>query len=119
MPEYEVVKDGVLCRYDACSHCMRLPSEGELRAAVKAAKEGLTLGACGVCGGKRTLQEIELYHYQDVDQDRWCTRASLLSSMMTFEERFGAIPIQFSIHPECAAKAIPLVKWGFPVAVQK
>lgn len=119
MPEYDVVKDGVLCRYDNCDHCGCLPSEAELRAAVKAAKEEWILRTCGVCGEPRTLQELEIYHYKGVDQDRWCSRVSTLTPMLLFEDRSGLTTVQFVIHPECAAKAIPHVKWGFPSVAQK
>lgn len=113
MPKYEVVKDGVLCKYNDCDHCGSLPSESELRDAVKASKGEWILKACGVCGESQRLQELEIYHYKDGHQDRWCSRATLLSPMLTFEERSGMTTIQLMIHPECAIKAMPHIKWGF------
>ncbi len=119
MPKYEVVKDCVKVKYEDCDHCGSLPSESELLAAVKMATEEYGRRVCGVCGETQGIEELDIYHYKGADQDRWCSRATLLSPMLIFEDRTGATTIQLFMHPTCAVNAAPHVKWPFAPVAQK
>jgi hypothetical protein len=109
---YRIRIDDVDCSYEACGHCNQMPSEGDIRAAIEKSKAEMRR-VCGVCGMGPIVQKLDLYHYKDGDQDRWCSRATELSPMLIFEDRSGLTIIQVPVHAECAMKAMPNVKWGF------
>lgn len=108
---YQVVKDAVVCTYEACDHCGALPTEDEMRAALDKAREYFVKQTCGVCGDAQILKEVELYHYKEGNQDRWAARSTILEPMFLLEDRTGLLTIQIPVHPNCVKQAMPHVSW--------
>lgn len=109
------VVDGVRVWFDRCDHCGRTPTYEELKASVKMAVDEYRGRFCGVCGGAQKIESLDLYHYKECDQDRWGSRVTEFDTLLSFEGQ-GGLTVRLMIHPGCAMKAIPHIKWGFSLA---
>lgn len=108
----EVVVDGVKVKYDPCEHCDAVPTQTEIRSALKMARE-FPNNVCVVCGEKQKILEIEIYHYKEHGQNRWGSRDWSKDIMLVLQDKAGLSTLEVPIHPKCAQKAMPHAKWGF------
>lgn len=108
----EVVMDGVKVKYDPCEHCDAIPTQEEIRNALKTDRQ-FSNNVCVVCGEKQQILEIEIYHYKEHGQDRWGSRHLKKDIMLVLQDKAGLSILEVPIHPKCAQKAMPHAKWGF------
>lgn len=108
----EVIVDGVKVKYDPCEHCEAVPTEEEIRDALKMERQ-FSDNACVVCGEKQKILEIAIYHYKEHGQDRWGQRHLEKDIMLILQDTVGLSILKVPIHPKCAQKSMPHAKWGF------
>lgn len=110
-----LIHAGVNVKFEPCEHCDALPSDDEIDKAIKWALREMAERVCAVCGQCQHLDAVELYHYKECGQNRWGSRHTEVEPMLLLEDLAGLTILQVRVHPKCAMKAMPRVKWGFSI----
>lgn len=107
--KHQTVVDGIVVKYDPCEHCGRLPTEQDIKDQL-ALIERNSGGPCVVCGEKAKVIEISIHHSKTRDTDRWGGDVNLIEPMEKLSGYWGSQPVELTVHPRCAAKALPKAK---------
>lgn len=103
------VIEGIKVHYDPCDHCGRLPTDKEILEQL-ALVERNSGPPCAVCGEKAKVMEIAIHHTKNEDIDRWGGGIVLIEPMEKLSGYWQSHVVEISIHPKCAAKALPGAK---------
>jgi hypothetical protein len=109
--EHSIVVDGITVRYDKCSHCNALPTIADIRKQFEIVDK-CHWEPCVVCGLKSKVLEVSVRHSKDGTMDRWGGDVLLNEQMIELTGYNGRHHIKITLHPKCAEKALPKVKFS-------
>lgn len=108
---FENIVDGVKVRYNVCEHCEVMPTEADIKAAIKHERESWNI-KCGICGADREVVAIDIYHYKDKDRNRWVSCTAYTKPMLRLNLGLGMSPSSnIPAHVDCAKKVFPYFVW--------
>lgn len=105
--EYVNVRDNITIKYDACSHCGRLPTEQDIVTQMKVVEDHLG-GPCVICGKKSRVKEMCLFHSKDEDMDRWGGQVLMMEEFVELTGYHSGLSIRVRMHPACLMNAMPV-----------
>jgi hypothetical protein len=92
--------DGIEIEFEPCDHCARIPMNGELEAAVAAAKKDL-VSACALCGEKFRIWRIEIYHYKVHGTDKWGSHGTTTEPALEVSVAGHGGVVTTKVHDRC------------------
>lgn len=98
--KHKTAIDGIEVEYEPCDHCGKSPENGELEAAVTAAKRDLVY-SCAICGEKFRIWRIEIYHYKSGDTDKWGSHGTMLEPSLSVSVQGRGGMVSNNVHDRC------------------